>query len=144
MTKMEAQYFKLIGVTLLMTAACVSDSGTKKPLFFNDGDVREIILEQFHILSSSHWSQVLDWENAVKEIDELSTANRVPSFQRVFYVLKTSQSLPDLQETEYGLPQHISAKLLSFQSLVNFHNTQTLVLVNPNKYSLAVRAGPVA
>ncbi len=144
MTKTEAQYFKLIGVTLLMTAACVSDSGSKKSFSFYDGDVREIILEQFHMLSSSHRGQVLDWEHAVKEINELTTVYRVPTVSSVIYVVKSNQSLPDFQETVKGFPEYLSIGLPPVLLQGNYPETKSLVVSNLNKYSLAVRAGPLA
>jgi hypothetical protein len=144
MTKMEAQYFKLIGVTLLMTAACVSDSGTKKSLYFSECDVREIILEQFHLLSSNQFNQVVDWENAIREISELSTAYRVPALHVKLDVVTSNQALPDFQETAKGYPGRMAHERQLILSHGSYPEVPVPVLSSPNKFSLAVRAGPRA
>ena len=144
MTKIEAQYFKLIGVTLLMTAACVSDSGTKKSLYFSEGYVREIILEQFHLLSSSQLNQVVDWENAIREISEFSKVHRVPSFRVNLNLVTSNQCLPDFQESAKGYPGRAEHERLLNLSHGSYPELPTPVVSSHSNFSLDVRAGPHA
>lgn len=143
-TKIEAQYFKLIGVTLLMTAACVSDSGARKSLFFDDIDVREIILEQFQLLSTSHWQEVIDWENAIDESRELPANYQALPVKVAYSVVKSSQSLPDLNdEADTASADHLSLGLRNIADTYSRYE-HTLGIIDRNKYSLITRAGPLA
>lgn len=142
--KIETQYFKLIGVTLLMTAACVTDSGSKKSLFLDDVDVREIILEQFQLLSTSHWHEVIDWENALDEARELPANYQASPVKVAYSVVKSSQSLPDLNdEAEAVGDNHLLAAQRYLIDVLPLHECKQLV-ANRNKYSLITRAGPKA
>ncbi len=125
-----------------MTAASVSDAGNKR--FYADDNVREIILEQFHLLSTAHWNEVVDWENAIKDLSELPHQESALSDYTKYQVVVSNQSLPAF-----------SAGSGMFYSLINveptliiqeqpFKQEQHKLTTERNKHSLITRAGPLA
>lgn len=142
--KIEAQYLKLIGVTLLMTAACVSDSGNRKSAFFADDHVREIILEQFQLLSTAHFNEVLDWEYAIKEASELPHQGIESTDGLSYSVVTSNQTLPSFDEQ---LSLYCGSLLLEPDNKLCeavFWTEPITVCSERNKYSLITRAGPLA
>lgn len=140
--KIEAYYLKLIGVTLLMTAASVSDAGNKR--FYADDNVREIILEQFHLLSTSHWSEVVDWENAIKDASELPHQENALNDYTNYEVVVSNQSLPVFSAGSglFYAQLNVEPTFVFHQPLFKQEPHQTST--ERNKHSLITRAGPLA
>lgn len=142
--KIEAQYLKLIGVTLMMTAACVSDAGNKNGFAFADESVREVILEHFQMYSNGHWAEVIEWDNAIKQVSESGLDGEAFQNQIDYKVVKASGSLPKLNlagkstHDNYQL-RHALACYKSECVPDKKANDKDL-----NKYSLITRAGPLA
>jgi hypothetical protein len=141
--KIEAQYLKLIGVTLLMTAACVSDSGNKKSLFFADDHVREIILEQFQFLSTAQYHEVLDWENAINEAGGLPQQEHELEDVHSYTVVTSNQSLPAF-EAPATVGKGLPVKVFDDGLKILLGPDQITFFTERNKHSLVTRAGPLA
>jgi len=144
--KIDAQYIKLIGVTLMMTAACVSDSGNKRALSFADESVREIILEQFQFLSSGHLAEVIEWEHAIKQATESHSEQSLSVRYTYFRLLVVNKALQSLLEDSsgettrgYNLEPYHLAYIEPDIKAECWSSTE-----NRNKHSLITRAGPTA
>ena len=144
--KIEAHYIKLIGVTLMMTAACVSDSGNKRALSFADENAREIILDQFHLLSSGHLAEVIEWENAIRQATEAHSDNSLTARYTYFKLLVADNALLSLLDDYSGLQNRGVHIDFSFSSSykVDLRDNSRHPIENRNKYSLPTRAGPLA
>jgi len=144
--KIEAQYLKLIGVTLMMTATCVSEAGNKRALRFADENVREIILEQFQLLSSGHLAEVIEWEHAIKQATESHAEQSAAlgyTYYRLLTVNKAHQLLTDSCSAACvnASQIHTSYRLLISPTV---QQRQWYSVINRNKYCLITRAGPMA
>ncbi len=125
-----------------MTATSVSDAGNKR--FYADDNVREIILEQFHFLSTAHWSEVVDWENAIKDVSELPLQQGEISEYTIYQIVKSDQSLPSLSA---GCA--LVYPSLNIEPGITFHEplfkpVYGITATDRNKHSLITRAGPLA
>ncbi len=140
--KIDAYYLKLIGVTLMMTATCVADGNNKRGLTFAEDNVREIILEQFQLLSSGHLAEVIEWDNAIKHASELPIERFQTLKATEYKVVETKGSLPDFNAESIGVkPESIPDEASCCTSYYAFNDA--LILQNRNKYSLVTRAGPL-
>ena len=125
-----------------MTAASVSDAGNKR--FYADDNVREIILEQFHFLSTSHWNEVVDWENAIKDASELPLQHVEISDYTIYQVVESKQSLPSLTDASGVFSGSVNVEPgLVFQERL-FNPEQRISATDRNRHSLITRAGPLA
>ena len=141
----DALYLKFIGVTLMMTAACIPGYGQG---FANDDDydVREIILEHFHFLSPGSLYDFIEWENAITQVAEMPEEGKFFS-KYIYYKLLVVNNTPD-----YSLLNYLIRVDSNCQLQVNCSELQILrgtanighTLTNFNKYSLVTRAGPLA
>lgn len=140
--KVDAQYFKLIGVTLMMVAF-VSDAESKRSFCFDSDNVREIILEQFQQLSSEQLAEVIEWENAV--LNNFENPNKVIHSNVVYYQLFKNIQLKVSLDNDLILDDYhcISIPLRAFDYCCETHH-QELFFESRNKHSLVTRAGPLA
>ncbi|WP_430810085.1 MULTISPECIES: hypothetical protein [unclassified Carboxylicivirga] len=142
--KIEAQYLKFIGVTLLMAAACMPDSTDEKSRFLACDDVREIILEQFNSLSAAHRQEVIDWENAIKEVSELPQLHCEVGEGAVYQVLSTNQILPTFIVANALLRRTPNVEALRDGQQYGFNPEQSSTACERIRHSLITRAGPLA
>ncbi len=143
--KLEAQYLKLIGVTLVMTATCVSDLADEYVLSFADEDVRENILEQFQLLSSGQLAEVIEWENAIKQVAEVHSEQGLTAkfiYSRLLRVSKSLQSM--LDDSSGKLTKEYNLNIYSILCVESDIEDECWNLTKiRNKFSLVTRAGPM-
>lgn len=146
--KIDASYLKLISVTLMMAAACVPASGQKHALDLSkNANVREIILEHFHLFSSAHLSDVVEWENAIKQVTEIKPEYN--DYNRLIYfkLLVADDAFNSLLLNDLSGVESAYVFLKNSSSIPTFligYYTERHPLKNLNKYSLVTRAGPLA
>ncbi|TRX70409.1 hypothetical protein [Carboxylicivirga sp. M1479] len=143
--KIESQYLKLIGVTLMMTAACVTDASNKRSYSFADESVREIILEQFQLFSSSHLGEVIEWESALKNATENHSDGNFDVRYVHLKLLVEQKAFKKLLNDLGADVQRFDVDLSRFCVDDQPDEAQTFHLIqNRNKNSLVTRAGPLA
>ena len=144
--KIDAQYLKLIGVTLMMTAVCVTDSGHQRALIFADESVREVIPEQFRFLSPGQLAEVIEWGNAITQAAGVHPEQSLSVKYIYFELLPVNKALRLLPGGVCGTRgegynaecYHLSYR--GFGTEKEWRNST----VNRNKHSLITRAGPAA
>jgi len=144
--KIDAQYLKFIGVTLMMTAVCVSDTGTKRVFRLADDQVREIILEQFHFLSSGQFAEVIEWSHAINEGTKCNTTTPNVTKYVYFKLLVTKEvSQVVLDQTIDGNKSTCSRQVqYAVVTQTDSDETGWKRINDRNKHSLESRAGPLA
>lgn len=142
----EIQYLKLLSVTLMLTAACVSDADEHNGHLQTMLDVREIILDQIQQIAVVPVEEGIDWEKAL----ELADSQYQPSF--LFQ--------PGAKGVYYIELLSVSQKLLDDNIVINKSVTAGRVISNPKNQkvntdnihscelfcvtSFPTRAGPLA
>lgn len=79
----EAQYLKLLGMTLVVTAVCVSDTGRKDGHalgIVSNAQVREVILGHIQQYSAQQYHDVIDWELALENLPSLEVNYQIAEY----------------------------------------------------------------
>ena len=141
----EMQYLKLLSVTLMFTAACVSDADGQNERSLAMQEVREIILDQIHQIGSSSAEEGLDWERAIEAFDVgrqsslLLQLNDGHKFHIELLPVSKKMLLEQVAEIpsiEYQWASHYSRSEYVFETV----NANVLQYIS----SYPTRAGPVA
>ncbi|MCU4173435.1 hypothetical protein [Carboxylicivirga sp. N1Y90] len=139
----ETHYLKLLGVTLVFSAACIGNSSQKDNSSFAINEVREIILDQIQHLGVSNYSDVIDWELALGDVPSVDV--NCQSFGLTTSVIDVVQVSNAKIKQLYSLleePIHLHHSLKENASGIQFNSV--CYLDSYSSLSNPSRAGPSA
>ncbi|MBS2097388.1 hypothetical protein [Carboxylicivirga linearis] len=144
-SNIEINYLRLLSVTMMLTAAYVTDAEGQESRTQAFYDVREIILDQIHQINPSSVEEGIEWEMALEvtsNLNQTSVLYQLPEVQNfILEVLSVKKKLPTNQLITASVcyaQQQVCYQPIEFKD-VN-HHSQLLVYdaIRP------VRAGPGA
>lgn len=141
-TAIETQYLKLLGVTLVFSAACIGTSSAKDKSAFASNEVREIILDQIQHLGSGSLAEVIEWDIALKaNTPQTNTTFTNRTGTPSFYIELLPVQKKKLDNVNYHFPSRPSDQQPSTLFVSPFYsfNDKGELLVLLNNPS---RAGP--
>ena len=123
--EIEAYYIKIIGVTLVMTASCVSDSGLKQLSYadvFRLVEGREIVLtsEDESCPQFSENSQVVYFHKPEKQADDNSVLSQLADFFQTSF--EKEMALPHSLDWHNWKALQSSVKETNFQQFGSFQS----------------------
>ena len=97
-SNIEMQYLKLLSVTMMLSAAYVTDADGQDSRMQAFHDAREIILDQIHQINSQSVEEGIEWEMALEvtsNLNQSSVLYQLPEVQNFFLeVLSVKKKLP--------------------------------------------------